>query len=117
MKKRSWLIASLAAVAILLCSCGTAATHPGSINKTDSQIYDTLISAQAAIEQAKAVVDPTSTAEKLAVNKAIAAYNLAMDSYIAYHKAAAAGVPPDPGDLLAQVQTLVADVAALRGKP
>lgn len=108
------LLALALALAASCASSGTA-VHPGAANATDSQLYDSLISVQAAIEQAK-VDFGSDPAAKPYLNKLIAGYNAAMDSYKSYHAAAVSGHPPDPATLQAQIAALVQDVAAVQAQ-
>ena len=83
----------LALVAILgfATACKTAAyqVHPGSVDAFDSQSYDTLLVAQATIQQAKQQVEagalPAAAAGPL--NHAIQAYDVAETAWQAYHAA------------------------------
>lgn len=92
------------------CSNPATVTHPGAVNAFDSNAYDALITAQAAIEQAKVGIAPQY---KTQLNQVIAGYNAAMHAYQVYHAAAVAGSSPDPAALQAQISQLVASVAAL----
>ena len=84
---------ALALVAILglATACKTAAyqVHPGSVDAFDSQSYDTLLVAQATIQQAKQQVQagalPAAAAGPL--NHAIQAYDVAETAWQAYHAA------------------------------
>ena len=63
--------------------------HPGALNKTDSTAYDVLVIAQSTIDQARILYQagqlPGSAAE--ALNKLIAAYNIARESWLIYRGA------------------------------
>jgi len=96
-------------------SSSTAHSHPGAANATDSQIYDTLVSIQASIEQAKADFGSLPAA-KAPLNKIIASYNAAQDAYRSYHQLAMSGHAPDATNLTSQVFTLVNDLAALNAQ-
>lgn len=95
------------------CAKSATTSHPGAVNAFDSNAYDALNSAQAAIEQAKTQLGSTPAA-KGALNKVIASYNATMDAYVAYHKAAVAGGVPDQASLQAELTALITDVAALK---
>ena len=76
-----------AALILLLAACATTSTtpnHPGAINAFDSAAYDTLITVQASINQAKTLVGnyPQFKAD---LNTAIAAYNTVIAAYKVYH--------------------------------
>ena len=71
--------------------------HPGALNVTDSAAYDTLLIAQAAIDQAR-VEDQTRAlpvAEKDALNTLIQSYNVAREAWLTYRGAIANNVPAD----------------------
>lgn len=89
---RVYLLVSVLAFTLSGCakqSAGTVApTHAGAANSFDSATYDALVSAQAAIEQAKVGITPS---KKALLNQVIAAYNTAEAAYSAYHAAATAG--------------------------
>lgn len=62
------------------------ANHPNALNNFDSYAYDTLLTAQAALEGAKAQINLYPQAKPI-LNQAIAAYNTAQASYKVYHTA------------------------------
>src|SRR5580765_3128783 len=73
------------------------AVHPGALNVADSAAYDTLLVAEAAIDQAR-VENQTRTlpsGEKEALNTLIRSYNVARDSWLTYRGAIATNVPSD----------------------
>ena len=87
-------------VAVLLCSSGCAAhyaVHPASLSAGDSAAYDTLLIAQAMIDQARSALQagqlPVSTKDTL--NTLIHSYNVARASWLSYRDALAANVPSD----------------------
>lgn len=96
------------------CAKSATVSHPGAVNQFDSSTYDSLRTAQAAIEQARTQVGTNPTL-KTAVNKAIASYNAAEDAYVAYHKAAVLGAVPDTATLSQLLATLVGDIQAIKG--
>jgi hypothetical protein len=96
-----------------LTGCASTATHPGAVSTFDSQAYDSLVSIQASIEQAKADFG-SDPAAKAPLNRVIAAYNAAQDAYKSYHALAVSGKAPDPTSLQAQISALVADIASIR---
>jgi hypothetical protein len=72
--------------------------HPGALNVADSAAYETLLVAEAAIDQAR-VENQTRTlpsAEKDALNTLIRSYNVARDSWLTYRGAVATNVQADP---------------------
>lgn len=109
------IVVGLTVAAVLLTSCASAPVHPGAVNQTDSQIYDTLVSVQASIEAAK-VEFGAEPAAKAPLNRLITSYNAAQDAYKSYHQLAVAGGSPDATTLQAMVTALVTDVAAVRAQ-
>ena len=71
--------------------------HPGALNKTDSAAYDTLLIAEAAIDQArieyKASQLPAQAKEPL--DTLVKSYNVARESWLTYRGAMATNVPSD----------------------
>lgn len=101
------IFALVAGLCLSGCSATAIANHPGAVNAFDSQTYDVLLTAQAAIEAAK----PLGTTQPIkdAINKAIAAYNVAEAAYTAYHQAATAGTAT-----ASQQTALQSNVASLK---
>ena len=112
---------TLAASMVVLCVSGCAAVHynvhPGALNATDSAAYDTLLIAQAAIEQAKADYQdqqpPPDT--KAAINTLVQSYTVARESWLTYRGAIETNVPFDQyfqqlnkslSDLITAIQAL-----------
>jgi hypothetical protein len=84
---------------LLTTACaGRYRLHPGALNVTDSAAYDTLLVAEAAIDQARVENQTRSlpSPEKDALNTLIRSYNVARDSWLTYRGAIATNVPPDP---------------------
>ena len=110
MKKLNVII--LAGCLLMGTGCGRQvhAVHPGAINAFDSYSYDTLLVAQAAIEQAKTDIAKYPNA-KAPLNQAIASYNIAETSYVAYH--ASAGTI-DTAALQKALQDLTAALAQMQ---
>lgn len=108
-------------VALGVVGCATSSTsssssiHPGAANAIDSQIYDTLVSVQASIEQAK-IDFGSNPAAKEPLNKIIVSYNTIQNAYKSYHQLAVAGHAPDATSLTLQVSTLVKNVAELQAQ-
>lgn len=69
------------------CAGRSVPLHPGALNVFDSHAYDTLISAQAALKQARTDIDATPAFSKYRpqFNQVTAVYNTAMTAYKAYH--------------------------------
>ena len=88
-------------VPIVLSTAACAARytlHPGALNVSDSAAYDTLLVAEAAIDQARLENQTRAlpSPEKAALNNLIRSYNVARDSWLTYRGAIATNVPPDP---------------------
>lgn len=73
------------------------AVHPGALNAADSAAYDTLLTAQGAINQARAdnQANPLPPDLKAALNQLVQAYNLARASWLTYRGALSANQPAD----------------------
>jgi len=85
---------------ILLAGCAAMhyQTHPGSLNTMDSAAYDALLVAETTIDQARSDVQAGElpAGAKDALNKLIALYNLARESWLTYRGAVSANVPAQP---------------------
>ena len=118
---------AIALVLVTLGACGKAyQVHPGAVNTFDSQAYDTLIVAKAAIDQCKTdVSNGTFTGAVLAnvetaLNGLITAYNVMDSAYQVYHAAAVAGTatPAQQASVTAgatQVTTAMSNLTAAKG--
>ena len=115
------ITSAILAVALFMLSLGgcakqpagtVAPIHAGAANSFDSVTYDALVSAQAAIEQAKVGL-PAS--QKALLNTVIGYYNTAEAAYELYHKLAAAGTvtPAAQADVQAKVAALQTGVGQL----
>ncbi len=105
----------LLALLLMFTSCakvGTPPIHAGAANSFDSAVYDALVSAQAAIEQAKVGVSAT---KKPILNQVIADYNLVEKAYTEYHALAIAGnaTPAQQIALQTKLTTLQAGLTKL----
>jgi hypothetical protein len=113
---RHWR-ALLIPVLVLPQGCATAhyTIHPGSVNRTDSVAYDSLLVAETIIDQARAANVPS----KDALNALIRAYNLARVSWLAYRDAFSTGMPIDAyaARLAANLAELAKAVRVFRGAP
>lgn len=109
----------LATFSLALSSCGSlksvAPIHPGAINTVDSSLYDSLLTAQTTIEGLKANIAQYPNL-KQTLNRAIALYDAAEDSYKAYHKIIAAGGTADSTQITAQVNSLLLTVGSVTGE-
>ncbi len=81
-------ILALGMVVMSGCPKQVRAVHPNAINQFDSDAFDTLLTAQAAIEQAK-IEEPKFPQAKGVLNQAIFSYNTAVSAYMVYHSAGA----------------------------
>ncbi len=116
----------VAMLCLTLVGCANKAyvVHPGSPNTFDSQTYDVLVAADAAIQATKTAlangsITNATVAHNTAVvlNDTIKAYNIAQTTYLAYH-AAASATPPTATQtqvnlLQSQTATLTTSVTAL----
>jgi len=110
-KKMGLVLAILA-----LAGCAKQATvRPGAVNTFDSQAFDSLVTAQAAIEQASKEITAFPNL-KPELNHVIDGYNSAMVAYKAYHEAALAGKPTDQASLAKLIQGLTSAVASIIAK-
>lgn len=107
--KLSFLGPVLIAAIILSACTNPTVQHPGAINAFDNTAYDTLITEQAAIEQAKVNIAQFPQF-KNQLNNVIAQYNVTMEAYKVYHNAGALG---DISSLQSKISSLVTNVAAL----
>jgi hypothetical protein len=106
-------LALCAPVALISCAHPTVQT-PAPPQSLDLRLARSLADAQAAIEQASALV-ATKPALKDPVNRVRAAYNTALDAYTVYHHAVVAGGTPDATAIQAQIAELTQSIAALVG--
>ena len=89
------------AVLLLLLTAACTAhykLHPGALNTADSAAYDTLLIAEAAIDQARVEnqTQPFSAEAKDALNTLIQSYNVAREAWLTYRGAVATNTPSDP---------------------
>jgi hypothetical protein len=113
------LVPIVVALAFVLSLCGlqacattnTAPLHPGAINAFDSAAYDTLITVQASLNQAKTLIGGFPQ-YKNDLNTAIAAYNVAIAAYKTYH-ATVPATSASTAALQTELTSLVNQVAAL----
>jgi hypothetical protein len=71
--------------------------HPDALNTADSTAYDTLLIAQAAIDQARVAnqTTPLPPDLKTALNTVVQSYNVARESWLTYRGAVATNAPAD----------------------
>jgi hypothetical protein len=91
------VIGTVLLVAVLLVAAACTArytVHPGAINTIDSAAYDSLLVAQAAIDQARSQYAAGQIpAKKKALDALIASYNVARASWLTYRGALTTNVP------------------------
>lgn len=87
--------------------------HPGAISVVDSNVYDTLLVAQAALDEARGVVqqNPSNANYRAAFNYAVAVYNQAEADWQLYHST---GDGTLQAKLQQEVSQVVASIADLR---
>lgn len=107
-KLKSPALAIVLMLALLGCSKNPA-LPAGAVNVVDNQIYSSLITAQAAIEEAKNQLPALPTLKAPLNEKIIPAYNIAWHAFADYHAALVAGTPPDA----ATEQKLITQIAAV----
>ena len=93
------------AIVLAAAGCNKYVVHPGSASTFDSQAYDSLLVAQAAIDSAKAEyaagqIPPSS---KDLLNKAIGVYDIAQAAWHTYHDTAASASTGDTSKLQAEL--------------
>ena len=113
-------------VALLILAAGAAACtahyklHPGALNMADSAAYDTLLVAEAAIDQAREENQrrPFSAEAKDSLNRLIQAYNITREAWLTYRGAVAANVSSDQyfQQLNRNLSDLAAAIEALKNK-
>jgi hypothetical protein len=92
--------------------------HPNALNSTDSAAYDTLLIAQASIDQARVAYQAGQlpSAAKDSFNTLIRSYNVAHDSWLTYRGAIAANEPADIyfAQLTTNISNLMDAIRALK---
>ena len=93
------------------CVAAHYSIHPGSLNRTDSMAYDSLLVAEAIIDQARTANETARLSERAkdALNVLIDAYNVARASWLAYRDALSRNAPADV--YAARLATKLADLA------
>ena len=98
---------------VFLTGCASAVVqHPGALNSFDNFAYDSLITEQAAINQAKTEIAQFPSA-KTQLNNVIDQYDATMLAYKVYHASLTQGSNPDTTALQTSINSLVANIAAL----
>jgi hypothetical protein len=111
-RNRFLLLPVLLVLSLGACVKQGTVLHPGQLNTFDGTAYDSLITVQAALNEAKTHAGQFPQF-KDQLNQAIASYNAAQDAYKTYHVAASGGTAtgPQQAALEQQIAALVASVA------
>jgi len=113
-RKRS-LVTILSVLILALFSTGCwlhYTSHPGALNTFDSKTYDSLLTAQAALDKAKAeYADGTISGDKVkaAINKAGEVYNELRDDWLAYRTLESSG--KDTASMIATINAIIPQVS------
>ena len=97
MQHQLWCLLLVLAVLSTAACAAHYKPHPGALNVTDSAAYDTLLVAEAAIDQARTEnqTSPLSAQAKNALNTLIDSYNVARTAWLTYRGAVATNTPSD----------------------
>lgn len=101
-------------VGVVTVQTGCSAKHPihaGAINQADSDVYDSLLTCQAALEQAKIEFGSNQSAKPI-LNQAIVSYNTARDGYLAYR----AGASNNLIAVQSQIANIMLDIGSLKSQ-
>lgn len=96
-KRRILQFILLVGLIAIITGCAAHVSHPGSVNKFDSDSYDTVLVTHNVIETTKGDLANNSFPASIsgnvkdALNKLIQGYNIADTAYKTYHAAALAG--------------------------
>jgi len=109
----TWGVALFVIVFGLACQ-KNATPHPNQINSLDGRTYDTLISAQAALDEAKSQYRSGTLPQdaKLIINDAGAAYEQARSSWQLWRDVTLGLKPGDPESTQSKLQTDMKQLAA-----
>lgn len=99
--------AILAALFLAACTAPYI-LHPGAVNKSDSVAYDSLLIAQAVIDQGRTELASGSLPEGLrpGLMRLIDSYNIARSSWLTYRNAVKAGTPANAQSMQSALETL-----------
>jgi hypothetical protein len=95
---KTLLVLLLAPLVLLTPACAARySVHPGALNPADSTAYDTLLIAEAAIDQARAEnqIHPLAPDVKEAFNTVVGSYNVAKETWLTYRQAIVTKTPSD----------------------
>jgi len=91
--------------------------HPGAISTVDSNAYDTLLVAQAALDEGRKIIaEKPEQSYKDAFNKAIAVYNQAEADWQLYHSTKDPALATKLASEVNQVIVTIADMRTAFGK-
>lgn len=109
---------TLLLVAVLALSIGCKKNiHPGAISVVDSNAYDTLLVAQAALDEGRKIIsDKPDQSYKDAFNKAAAIYNQAEADWQLYHSTKDPALGTKLSGEISQVISTIADLRRAFGK-
>ena len=112
-----WSLLALVACSALATNGCHKNIHPGAISTVDSNAYDTLLIAQAALDEGrKTIADNPSPAYTSAFNKAVAIYNQAEADWQLYHSTKDPALATKLGQEINQVIVTIADMRRAFGK-
>jgi hypothetical protein len=114
------LLALLLILPVMTVSaCHGYAVHPGSLNQVDSAAFDTLLVAEAAIDQARIEYNAGTlpASSKTPLDALVKAYNVARESWLTYRGAISTSQPTQIylDQLTKNLNDLTAAVKALQG--
>lgn len=98
-------------LSLTLSGCGAKLNHPNAVNQIDDKAYDAILSAQAALDDARPHMGEHPEAKEL-FNQAAAALNTVEPIYKAYHTSAAKD-PAAAEELQDALNGLAANIVSL----
>lgn len=114
--KSKYLASALAMVMLVGVGCRKN-IHPGAVSVVDSNVYDTLLVAQAGIDEGRKIIaEKPDPAYKAAFNKAVAVYNQAETDWQLYHSTQDPALATKLSGEIADVVKSVADMRTAFGK-
>jgi hypothetical protein len=103
------------AIALSMGGCSHTGTyvikHPGTVNQVDDQLYDSLLTARAAIESAKLQIATYPQLQAILNTKVIPPFNIVESAYLQYHAALVAGKAVDATPIQQQLLAVTAALA------
>lgn len=120
MQHQLWSLLLVLAVLSTAACAAHYKPHPGALNTVDSAAYDTLLVAEAAIDQARVdnQTSPLPDQAKNALNTLIDSYNVARTAWLTYRGAVATNTPSDQyfQQLTKNLMDLTNALEALKGR-